>query len=153
MKYTILLSMLILSASVSLQAQTTKMSKGKSKYLSNYDSKTLTPDQTPVLLPYNRWIDPAGEQILFGVKELENHALDLALSPDEKWLAIEGRYEVVMVATATKKIVATLQLSNYFKNQIQMNSFSGICWRQEGDLTQLFWGAGGKDGSGVAKAT
>ena len=34
-----------------------------------------------------------------------------------------------------------------------MNSFSGICWRQEGDLTQLFWGAGGKEGSGVVKAT
>ncbi len=153
MKYTILLSLLILSASVSLNAQQAKKTKGQNKYLSSYDSKTLTPDQTPVLLPYNRWIDPAGSQILFGNKELENHALDVALSPDEKWLAIEGRYEVVIVAAASKKIVSTFQLSNYFKNQVQMNSFSGICWRQEGDLTQLFWGAGGKEGSGVVKAT
>lgn len=143
--------LLFLLATLALNAQTGKKSKGQSDYLSSYESKTLTPAQTPVLLPYNRWIDPAGTQLFFGSKELENHALDVALSPDKKWLAIEGRYEVVVVSTATNKIAATLQLNDFFKNQLRMNTFSGICWRQEGPLAQLFWGAVGKDAY-VAKA-
>ena len=149
----LLCSLLLLTVVFSLNAQTKSKSKGKNKYLSNYESKTLTPDQTPVLLPYNRWIDPAGTQLFFGNKEQENHALDVAISPDGKWLAVEGRLEVVIVSVSTHKIIATFQLSDYFKNQIRMNTFSGICWRQEAGLTQLFWGAVGKENSCVVQAT
>ena len=154
MKYPKLLcSLLLLTVVFSLNAQTGNKSKGKNKYLSSYESKTLTPTQTPVLLPYNRWIDPAGTQLFFGNKEQENHALDVAISPDGKWLAVEGRYEVAVVSLSTHKIIATFQLDDYFKNQIRMNTFSGICWRQEAGLTQLFWGAVGKENSCVVKAT
>ncbi|HEY5510741.1 MAG TPA: bifunctional YncE family protein/alkaline phosphatase family protein [Prolixibacteraceae bacterium] len=145
---TIQILLLLFAVTFSLQAQT----KGQKKYLSSYEGKTLTPPQTPVLLPYNRWIDPAGTQLSFGIKELENHAMDVALSPDEKWLAIEGRYEVLVVSVSNNKIAGTFQLSNYFNRQLTMNSFSGICWRQEGSLTQLFWGAVGKMASGVVMA-
>jgi DNA-binding beta-propeller fold protein YncE len=78
--------------------------------------------------------------------------LDVAISPDGQWLAIEGRFEVIVASATTHKIVSTLQLSDYFKNQLKMNTFSGICWRQEGDLTQLFWGSVGKENSVVVKA-
>ena len=152
MKYqlpTVLSLLLLFAGSFQMQAQT----KGQKKYLSSYEGKNLTPPQTPVLLPYNRWIDPAGTQLFFGNKELENHAMDVALSPDEKWLAIEGRYEVVVVSVANNKIAGTFQLSNYFNKQLSMNSFSGICWRQEGSLSQLFWGAYSKEASGVVMAT
>ncbi len=154
MRYQLLfLLLLFLSGSDSIHAQQPAKSKGQKKFLTIYESKTLAPDQTPVLLPYNRWIDPAGTQLLFGNKELENHALDVALSPDGKWLAIEGRYEVAVVSVATNKIVSTFQLNDYFKNQIRMNTFSGICWRQDGGITQLFWGAVGKENSVVVIAT
>ncbi len=141
--------LLLLTAAFAPQAQT----RGQKSYLSSYEGKTMTPDQTPVLLPYNRWIDPAGTQLFFGNKEQENHALDVAFSPDGKWLAVEGRYEVVIISAATNKIVSTFELKKYFENKFPMNTFSGICWRQEGNLSQLFWGAIGKANSIVVKAT
>lgn len=144
---------LLFAVSVLLYAQRDSKSKEQARYLSSYEGKTLSPANNPVLLPYNRWIDPAGTQIYFGKPELENHALDVVLSPDEKWLAIEGRYEVVIVSPQTKKIVATLQMSDFFKNQNIMNTFSGICWSQKGDQYQLFWGAvGNKQSSYVLQA-
>ena len=148
----LLLSLLLLTVSCSTNSRLYKKNKVQESYLSSYESKTMTPDQTPVLLPYNRWVDPAGTQLFFGNKNLENHALDVAISPDGKWLAVEGRFDMVLVSTADNKIVSTIQLSDYFKNQIKGNTFSGICWRQEGELTQLFWGAMSKDNSVVIKA-
>ena len=127
-----------------LQAQPNKRIKQQDKYWSLYEEKTLAPnDNSPMLLPYNRWIDPAGIQIHFGNPDLENHALDVALSPDEKWLAIEGRYEVIIVSALSKKIVASLRMNDFIKNQNVMNTFSGIYWIQEGNQYQLFWGAVG----------
>jgi DNA-binding beta-propeller fold protein YncE len=144
---TLLLSLLFLAAT-SLNAQT-----DKSAYRGSYEDKTMAPEQTPVLLPYNRWIDPAGKQIFYGDKNLENHALDAALSPDEKWLAVEGRYEVVIISTSTNKVVSTFQMNKNFNSQVPMNTFSGICWRQDRDIAQLFWGAAGKVNSGIVKVT
>ncbi len=46
-------------------------------------------DPRQVQLPYNRLIQPAGKQIVFGDASQENHALDAVLSPDGKWLAVE----------------------------------------------------------------
>lgn len=148
----LLLSLLLLTVAFSMNAQQSKRTKGQDDYLSSYEGKTMTPDQAPVLLPYNRWVDPAGTQLFFGNKNLENHALDVAISPDGKWLAVEGRFDMVLVSTSDNKIASTIQLSDYFKNQIKSNTFSGICWRQEGELTQLFWGAMGKENSVVIKA-
>jgi YVTN family beta-propeller protein len=148
MKSKFLLLTLLFAAITSLNAQT-----DKSGYRGSYEDKTMSPGEAPVLLPYNRWIDPAGQQIFFGDKNQENHALDVALSPDEKWLAVEGRYEVVILSASTRKIVATFLLNKNFNNQVPMNTFSGICWRQEGDLSQLFWGAASKANSGVIKVS
>jgi len=39
-----------------------------------------------ILLPWNRLIQPAGLQVYFGDKALENHAMDAALSPTENIL-------------------------------------------------------------------
>lgn len=140
-------TLLLLAISVSVQAQPKKINKEQASYLSSYEDKTLSPTDNPNLLPYNRWIDPAGIQIYFGNPDLENHTLDVALSPDEKWLAIEGRYEVVLVSPQSKKIVATLRMSDFIKNQNVMNTFSGICWIRKGTNYQLFWGAVGTNGN------
>jgi YVTN family beta-propeller protein len=151
----IIITFLLLAISVSIQAQPKKKNKEQADYLSSYEDKTLSPtDNSSMLLPYNRWIDPAGTQIYFGNPDLENHALDVALSPDEKWLAIEGRYEVAIVSPLTKKIVATLKMNDFIKNQNIMNTFSGICWIQKGNKYQLFWGAvGNKNASYVIQAS
>jgi len=124
-------------------AQSAKKSKEQAKYESSYDFKTMSPTDNPNLLPYNRWISPAGSQVYFGNKSLENHALDVALSPDEKWVAVEGRYEVVVLSAETGKIAANLPLSGLIQGQSLMNTFSGICWLHENDKYKLFWGAVG----------
>jgi hypothetical protein len=86
----ILISILFISAvSASLFAQRNKMTREQARFMSNYERSTLSPANTPILLPYNRWIDPGGTQIFFGDPENENHALDVVLSPDENWLAVE----------------------------------------------------------------
>ena len=149
---------LLLSATLFLScvltfAQPTKKSKEQAKHDSSYDFKTMSPTDNPNFLPYNRWISPAGTQVYFGNPSLENHALDVALSPDEKWVAVEGRYEVVILSAETGKLVANLPLTGLIPAQSLMNTFSGICWLQEANQYKLYWGSvGGKGISFVLEA-
>lgn len=150
----IIITMLIATLFTSIQAQQVKKSRGQKKHLSSYEEKTLSPTDHPELLPYNRYIFPAGKQIYFGNPEQENHALDVALSPDEKWVAVEGRYEVVVISAETGKIVANLSMKGVLKDQNIMNTFSGISWLHEGNQYKLFWGAvGNKQDSYVLTAS
>ncbi len=127
--------------------------KQKAKHLSSYETQTLTESQLPVLMPFNRWIDPAGEQIYFGDKELENHALDCAVSPDGKWIAVEGRYSVVIISSETKKMVHRFLLRDVFKKGRLLSTFSGIKWHAENGVQSLYWSTSGDGGkSYVIKA-
>jgi len=148
------LSVSLFLAVATIFAQSAKKSKEQAKYQSAYDSKTLSPKDNPNLLPNNRWINPAGTQVYFGNPALENHALDVALSPDEKWVAVEGRYEVVVLSAETGKLVANLPLSGLIQGQNLMNTFSGICWLHEANQYKLYWGSAGIKGvSFVLEAT
>ncbi|MDO9256066.1 MAG: alkaline phosphatase family protein [Bacteroidales bacterium] len=138
-KYTFLLFLIPML----LHAQQGKQTKGQTSYRSSYEDKTLSPTEFPNLLPYNKWIDPAGTQIYFGDPNLENHALDVVFSPDKKWLAVEGRYEILIISPLSMKIVASLPLNKIFKEQNLMNTFSGICWIQESNQYRLYWGTSG----------
>ena len=144
--FRITLLLLIIISGFSVHAQNRKDIKEQKKYLSPYDKETLNDSALPVMMPYNRWIDPEGEQIYFGDAELENHALDCAVSPDGKWIAIEGRYSVVIYSPADKKIVHRFVLSKYFGRANVMNTFSGITWHTENNKSQIYWGASGSGG-------
>ena len=149
----ILFLLLIIQSTFPGYSQTRKEKREQAKHLSNFEKKTLNDNELPVMMPYNRWIDPAGEQIYFGDTELENHALDCAVSPNGKWIAVEGRYSVVIVSPETKKIVHRFVLSNYFGRANVMNTFSGILWNMENDKYEIYWGASGSGGiSYVIKA-
>lgn len=138
----ILLTLLIQIASPSF-AQNNKNKKQQAIHQSSIEKKTLTNNSLPVIMPYNRWIDPAGEQIYFGDSELENHALDCALSPDGKWIAVEGRYSVVIISTKDKKVVTRFDLEEHFEKENVKNTFSGINWRKQDENYQLYWSASG----------
>lgn len=138
-----LYTLLFLSPAIVLKAQTAKTSEAQAVYLSSYETKTLSPVKNPELLPYNRWIAPAGKQVYFGDPALENHAMDVVFSPDKKWLAIEGRYEIVILSAKTFQIVANLKTNQIMKESGLMNTFSGICWWQDKNQYQLYWGASG----------
>ncbi|HEY3369502.1 MAG TPA: hypothetical protein VGK10_01560, partial [Prolixibacteraceae bacterium] len=120
-----------------LFSQSNKILRQQHKYLTSYENSTLSGNDLPVLMPYNKWVDPAGMQIYFGDKDLENHALDCAVSPDGKWIAVEGRYSVVIISPESKKIISRFVLKSYFSKDGLMNSFSGISWRKSGDNYEL----------------
>src|SRR5215204_2103195 len=66
-------------------------------YSSSYDDTTLSVDNSSILLPYNRFIDPAGTVIRFGKVTLENHSLDLALLPASNQVVVEDRYGLAFI--------------------------------------------------------
>ncbi len=113
----------------------------------NYDSETLARNIVPVLMPYNKVVEPAGKQITFGDPELENHALDCALSPNGKTLAVEGRYRVVFINTRTNQIESEIKLRNYKKYRKFLNTLSGITWSKNGK--SVFWSADDKRSGSV----
>jgi len=92
-----------------------------------------------IQLPYNRMIQPAGIQIYFGDYALENHALDAALSPDGKWLAVEERYSIVFISTSDNKVKYILKNNTHPRIGRGMNTYSGIIWRKGTEIPEVFW--------------
>jgi len=143
-KALILQIVILLIVPFAVFAQSNKTLKQQQEYLTPYEKSNLTETNLPVLMPYNRWIDAAGEQLYFGEKTDENHALDCALSPDGRWIAVEGRYSVAIIDPATKKIISRTALRAPFVKENLMNTFSGISWRKTGEKYEIFWSAVGK---------
>lgn len=98
-----------------------------------------------VQLTYNRLIQPAGLQIVFGDDALENHSLDAALSPDGKWLAVEERYSIVIISTSDNKVVYRLANKDHPNLLGGMNTYSGIIWHSGSESPELFWSAIGRN--------
>ena len=140
-----LFGILTLSIILPLAAQQGKNIRQQKKYLTSYEKNTLAGNTLPVMMPYNRWIDPEGEQLYFGDKDDENHALDCSASPDGKWIAVEGRYSVVIIDPKSKKIIARFPLRSHFTKEGLQNTYSGISWLKSGSDYQLFWSAVGKN--------
>jgi YVTN family beta-propeller protein len=135
---------LVAFAAVPAISQSNKTLRQQQQYQTSFENTTLAGKDLPVLMPYNRWVDPAGVQCYFGDKELENHALDCAVSPDGKWVAVEGRYSVVIIAPENKKIVSRFALKSHFGDEGLMNTFSGISWLKTKNGYELYWSATGK---------
>ena len=98
-----------------------------------------------ILLPYNRIIQPAGLQIYFGDRSLENHSLDASLSPDGKWLAVEERYSIVIISTTDNKVKFILDNDTHADLMGGMNTYSGITWHKGNKGLELYWSAIGKN--------
>jgi YVTN family beta-propeller protein len=134
MKHSVYFFILIISTiSISICGQ------GSNPYFSPWDSHDLSGNTLPVIMPYNRIIDPAGDQIYFGHPELENHALDLALSPDKNILAIEGRYRIVFYDIEHGKIISELRLWEDPAFSLAANTYSGIRWYRKGSRQYVLW--------------
>ncbi len=103
---------------------------------------TLSSD---VLLSYDRYIRPAGYQIVFGEAELENHALDCALSVDEKWLVVQERYSLVFINTATKEVAFRFPLSDIPGLKNAEFTYSGVTWHKEGEDITVWCSASGEN--------
>src|SRR4051812_21882585 len=73
-------------------------------YQSSYDDTTLAIGNSSILMPYNRFIDPAGTVIRFGNPQTENHSLDCVLLPEENILVVEDRYGVAFLDVKENKL-------------------------------------------------
>ncbi len=110
-----------------------------SKLLTKEGGKKLAPaNSSKINLPYNKILQPAGKMIFFGDSALENHALDVVLSPDGKYAAIEGRYSIVIMDTGKDTIIFRLSVRD--NNLHTMNTYSGIQWMNLKGKSTLFWG-------------
>ncbi|HNX66060.1 MAG TPA: alkaline phosphatase family protein [Bacteroidales bacterium] len=108
-------------------------------YHSSYDDTTLTPDNSFILMPYNRFIDPAGIVIRFGNGNLENHSLDCILLPGTKILAVEDRYGVAFIDTDKKTLLSHLDYAGEYRGL--MSTYSGIKAEIIENAIHIFWGA------------
>ena len=98
-----------------------------------------------VQLPYNRLIQPAGKQILFGDASNESHAMEVVISPDRKWLAILERSSIVFVSTADNSIKFILRNSLHTALRGAMNTYSGLIWHDNKGSLEVFWSVVGID--------
>ncbi len=108
-------------------------------YHSSYDDTTLTIDNSSILMPYNRFIDPAGTVIHFGNRSLENHSLDCALLPAQKILVVEDRYGIAFLDVPSFKLLYHLNYEGKYKGL--MSTYSGIKTLEKNDGVHVFWGA------------
>ena len=112
-----------------------------SEHHSSYDDTTLSPVNSTVLMPYNRFIDPAGTVIRFGNRLLENHSLDCALLPGGKVLAVEDRFGLAFIDAVEQKLLFHLDygVNNEYRGFI--STYSGMkVWDSAGTV-HVFWGA------------
>ncbi|HSV11679.1 MAG TPA: bifunctional YncE family protein/alkaline phosphatase family protein [Hanamia sp.] len=107
-------------------------------YHSSYDDTTLTPDNSSILMPYNRFIHPAGTVIRFGNTSLENHSLDCALLPGEKVLVVEDRYGLAFIDVNKNKLIDHL---DYRENNGFMSTYSGLKVFEDQNGIKVLWGA------------
>jgi hypothetical protein len=98
-----------------------------------------------VQLPYNRFVHSAGKQVFFGDASLENHALDVALSPDRKWLAVEERTSIVFISTQADTVKFMLRNSFHPDLRGGMNTYSGITWHDNNGIPEVYWSVIGRN--------
>lgn len=126
-----------------------------SAYAQSQDlSVKLLPNSRQFEIPYNRLIQPAGTLVTFGDASIENHALDAALSPDGKWLAVEERFSIVFISTSNKMVRFVLRNNEQMYLMGGMNTYSGITWHMTKTGPEVIWSViGSKDRSFVASAS
>ncbi len=108
-------------------------------YHSSYDDTTMTADNSSILMPYNRFIDPAGTVIRFGNPALENHSLDCAMLPGQNILAVEDRYGLAFLDVQHNKLLFHLDYEGPYKGL--MSTYSGIKAVAYENSMHIFWGA------------
>ncbi|ASU33588.1 bifunctional YncE family protein/alkaline phosphatase family protein [Mucilaginibacter xinganensis] len=106
---------------------------------SAYDDSTLTNKILPVLMPYNRVIDPAGKVIAFGDPGDENHSMDVKLIPGSSLIVVEDRFGIAFIDTIKKKVTARWTYKSDRKYSGVMSTYSGLKVLQSNQKTFIFW--------------
>jgi YVTN family beta-propeller protein len=108
---------------------------------SAYDDSTLNRNILPVLMPYNRVIDPAGKVISFGDPGDENHSMDVRLIPGSKLIAVEDRYGITLIDTVLKKVATRWTYKQNAQYRGLTSTYSGLKVLRTNNEVQIFWSA------------
>ncbi|MCW3126853.1 MAG: beta-propeller fold lactonase family protein, partial [Bacteroidetes bacterium] len=119
--------------------------KGAAAYHSFYDDSTMLVHAGPILMPYNRYIDPVGTTIRFGNAEKESHALDCILLPDGKTLAVEERFGVAFIDVQTKQLTSYLEFAAEKTYKRLRSTYSGIKAMSYDGKIHIYWSAADGD--------
>lgn len=138
--FTIVLLFLITSCHYSHIAKTTTNTEQAAQH-SSYDDSTLNNNVLPVLMPFNRVIDPAGTVVSWGNPNLESHSLDLKLIPQTDYVAVEERNGIVIIDINKKSVIAKWDFRDENKFRNLKSTYSGIQVWQTGAQTFIFWSA------------
>ncbi len=88
----------------------------------NFSTRLVGPQPDgSILVPSNQLLRPAGFQILF-----PGRPVDLALSPDEKWLAVLNKESLDLIRILDRTIMQTLPIS-------RGGSFNGVSFSADGN--------------------
>jgi YVTN family beta-propeller protein len=115
---------------------------------SAYDDSTLNRNILPVLMPYNRIIDPVGKVVSFGDPGDENHSMDVKQIPDSKLIAVEDRFGVTLIDTVLNKVVTRWTYKQDARYRGLTSTYSGLKVLKADDQIQIYWSAAagkGKD--------
>jgi len=93
-----------------------------------------TDDTGAIVLPTGQVLYPAGELITWGDKSLENHALDLALSPDGRFIAVLGRFDMAILDAQTKEILDTRKFDT---SKEGVGVYAGVVWDPNGSAVYV----------------
>jgi YVTN family beta-propeller protein len=124
---------------------TTHSTTASKNYHSSYDDSSLSVANEPVLLPYNRFLNPAGKIVRFGDFELENHSLDCITIPNENVIAVEDRYGLTFINFLTAKVLYHLTYENNKTDKDLMSTYSGLKSVELNNRKFIFWGAANLD--------
>src|SRR6476646_891247 len=94
-------------------------------YHSFYDDSTLTLANKPVLLPYNRFLNPEGTVVKFG----------------ENVMVVEDRYGLTFINVLTAKVLYHLNYKSSKTNENLMSTYSGLKIIEMNNRKYIFWGA------------
>ncbi|WP_258139908.1 bifunctional YncE family protein/alkaline phosphatase family protein [Mucilaginibacter phenanthrenivorans] len=108
---------------------------------SAYDDSTLNNKILPVLMPYNRVIDPVGKVITFGDPADENHSMDVKLIPGTTSIAVEDRFGIAIIDTVKQKVAARWAYNSDAKYSGLMSTYSGLKVLKSDQKTYIFWSA------------
>jgi len=147
----IILFFIISSCHYSHIAKTTTDSEQVIQH-SSYDDSTLNNNVLPVLMPFNRIINPAGSVVSWGNTELENHSLDVKLIPGSDLLAVEGRNGIVIIDIKKRSVIAKFNYRDERKFAGLKSTYSGIQVWQTGGKTFILWSTADSRNSYVMQA-
>ncbi len=144
--------LLLLAACHSFKRNEAASSREMDNSHSAYDDSTLNNSVLPVMMPYNRLIDPAGKVIRFGNPNFENHSLDAKLIPQSQILVVEDRYGITLIDTVQSKVISKWAYNDDERYRGLMSTYSGIKIGILGGQTFIFWSAAGDGRSYVMQA-